>query len=40
MNVLSDPNAASFYAKYGFKQVSKEKSSIPGRFLPVMEKDL
>ena len=38
MNVLSDPNAASFYAKYGFVEISREESSIPGRFLPVMEK--
>lgn len=40
MNVLSDPNAATFYAKYGFVEISKEKSSIPGRFLPVMQKSL
>ena len=40
MQVLSDPNAASFYAKYGFAEISREESSIPGRFLPVMVKDL
>ena len=37
LQTLSDPNAVSFYAKYGFKKVSQEESSIPGRFLPVME---
>ncbi len=40
MRVLSDPNAEPFYAKYGFKVIAQEKSSIPGRFLPVMEKDI
>jgi GNAT superfamily N-acetyltransferase len=38
MKVLSDPNAASFYAKYGFVETSKEESAIPGRYLPWMEK--
>ncbi len=40
MRVLSDPNAESFYAKYGFEVISKEESSVPGRFLPIMEKEL
>lgn len=40
MNVLSDPNAATFYAKYGFVEIAREKSSIPGRFLPIMQKEL
>ena len=40
MRVLSDPNAESFYAKYGFKVIAQEKSSIPNRFLPIMEKDI
>jgi N-acetylglutamate synthase-like GNAT family acetyltransferase len=40
MKVLSDPNAASFYTKHGFVEISKEESSISGRFLPVMEKVL
>jgi len=40
IRVLSDPNAESFYSKYGFKVISQEASSIPGRFLPLMEKDL
>jgi N-acetylglutamate synthase-like GNAT family acetyltransferase len=37
LNVLSDPNAESFYAKYGFKTVSYKESSVPNRFLPEME---
>jgi len=37
LNVLSDPNAASFYAKYGFEVIAQRESSIPGRFLPEME---
>lgn len=37
MNVLSDPNAAAFYEKNGFKVIGKRESSIKGRFLPEME---
>lgn len=37
LNVLSDPNAESFYAKHGFKTIYQTESSIPGRFLPEME---
>lgn len=37
LNVLSDPHAQSFYAKYGFEVISEVESSIPGRFLPEME---
>ena len=37
INVLSDPNAESFYAMHGFKVISKTESSIKGRFLPEME---
>ena len=37
LNVLSDPNAENFYAKYGFKVVYQKESSISGRFLPEME---
>ena len=33
----SDPNAENFYAKNGFKVVGKLKTSIEGRFLPIME---
>jgi len=38
MQVLSDPNAASFYTKFGFEEKSLQESSIPGRFLPLMER--
>jgi len=37
LNVLSDPNAESFYTKHGFKTMYQKESSIPGRFLPEME---
>lgn len=37
LNVLSDPNAEKFYAKYGFKVIERRESSIEGRFLPEME---
>ncbi|MFY0630504.1 MAG: GNAT family N-acetyltransferase [Flavobacteriaceae bacterium] len=37
LNVLSDPNAQSFYAKYGFEVIAERESSIPGRILPEME---
>lgn len=40
LKVLSDPNAETFYAKYGFKTIDKEESSIAGRFLPKMELEL
>lgn len=37
INVLSDPNAKSFYTKHGFKVIAERESSVPGRFLPEME---
>ena len=37
LNVLSDPNAENFYAKYGFKVIAQTESSVKGRFLPEME---
>jgi len=37
INVLSDPNAKSFYIKHGFKVIAERESSVPGRFLPEME---
>ena len=40
LKVLSDPNAAGFYKKYGFKVISQKQSSIAGRFLPEMELSL
>jgi len=27
-------DAASFYAKYGFKTINQQENSIPGRFYP------
>lgn len=40
MNLEADPYAEPFYTKHGFQVVGKTKSSIPNRFLPVMEKEL
>ncbi|MFK8058566.1 MAG: GNAT family N-acetyltransferase, partial [Polaribacter sp.] len=37
LNVLSDPNAETFYTKHGFKVIAQRESSIKGRFLPEME---
>jgi len=37
LNVLSDPNAESFYTKQGFKTISSKESAVKGRFLPEME---
>ncbi|TNE68216.1 MAG: N-acetyltransferase [Bacteroidetes bacterium] len=34
----SDPHATGFYQKNGFVPVGQKPSSIPGRFLPVMER--
>jgi N-acetylglutamate synthase-like GNAT family acetyltransferase len=36
----SDPNAASFYLKHGFNTIAQKKSSIPDRFIPVMNKEI
>ncbi|MCB9315805.1 MAG: GNAT family N-acetyltransferase [Lewinellaceae bacterium] len=33
----SDPHATAFYLKQGFVVTGQRESSIPGRFLPVME---
>ena len=35
--LIADPNAEVFYKNAGFKVIEKLKSSIEGRFLPVME---
>lgn len=40
MILLADPNAVSFYQSQGFYQIDAKESSIPNRFLPVMQKDL
>jgi N-acetylglutamate synthase-like GNAT family acetyltransferase len=40
MTLLADPNAVDFYKSQGFYQIDEKESSIPGRFLPIMQKDL
>ncbi len=40
MTLLADPNAVSFYCSQGFYEIDKKESSIPNRFLPVLQKDL
>ena len=37
MTLDADPNAESFYARFGFTQVGQLQSSIKDRFLPIME---
>ena len=38
--LLADPNSVAFYTFQGFKIIDKKESSIAGRFLPIMQKDL
>ncbi|KGL58825.1 GNAT family N-acetyltransferase [Polaribacter sp. Hel1_85] len=40
MTLLADPNAVPFYKSKGFYQIDRKESSISGRFLPIMQKDL
>lgn len=40
MTLLADPNAVPFYESRGFYEIDKKESSILGRFLPVLKKDL
>jgi len=40
MTLLADPNAVPFYKSQGFVIIDKKESSIPNRFLPIMQKDL
>ncbi len=40
MTLLADPNAVPFYASQGFYEIDKKESSIAGRFLSVLQKDL
>ena len=40
ITLLADPNAVPFYSSQGFYEIDKKESSIIGRFLPVMQKDL
>ncbi len=37
VRLYAEPKTENFYIKFGFKTVGKIKSSIPNRFLPVME---
>lgn len=36
----ADPNATDFYIKFGFVKVGELQSTIPGRFLPIMERKI
>ncbi len=38
--LYSDPHAETFYQRFGFVTVGQHQSSIPNRFLPIMEKVL
>ena len=40
MTLLADPNAIQFYEKNGFEIIAKNESSIKGRYLPIMQKQL
>lgn len=40
MTLLADPNAVPFYKSKGFTIIDKKESTIAGRFLSVMQKDL
>jgi N-acetylglutamate synthase-like GNAT family acetyltransferase len=40
MTLLADPNAITFYESRGFYEVDKKESTIPGRFLSVLKKNL
>ena len=40
MTLLADPNAFPFYMSQGFIIIDQKESSIPNRFLPIMQKDL
>ena len=40
MTLLADPNAITFYESRGFYEIDKKESSIPDRFLSVLQKDL
>ncbi len=40
VTLVADPNAEAFYKSAGFNVTEKLESSIEGRFLPVMEKEI
>jgi len=40
MNLDADPHAEQFYIRHGFKVIGQLPTSIKGRFLPIMKKEL
>ncbi len=40
IRLVSEPQAETFYKKYGYTTIDQKESSIPGRYLPVMQKQL
>lgn len=40
LTLLADPNAVDFYKSQGFIIIDKKESTIPNRFLPIMQADL
>ncbi|NVK52430.1 MAG: GNAT family N-acetyltransferase [Flavobacteriaceae bacterium] len=40
MTLLADPHAVDFYKSQGFYKIDKKESTIPNRFLPILQKDL
>ena len=40
VTLYSDPNAEPFYALFGFVVIGKSESTIKGRYLPVMKKEM
>ena len=38
--LYSEPKAEAFYQQFGFKTFDQLASSIPGRFLPIMKKEM
>jgi N-acetylglutamate synthase-like GNAT family acetyltransferase len=40
MILLADPNAVPFYSSQGFYKVDEKESTISGRFLPILKRDL
>ncbi len=40
ITLLAGPNAVNFYKNQGFIIIDQKESSIPNRFLPIMQRDL
>ena len=40
MELDADPHAEAFYAKFSFVVIGQKESSIPGRYLPIMQLQL